>query len=111
MNKLIAAFITGQSGEGAVFLLVREGRIEGADLQGVEFEGEYQPVENGFKCNVGINVTKSGMLVQGKEVPEGFSYSVNFHLPTDFDALDYVTVSTPFGPVNSRFRTLKDMKK
>lgn len=111
IEGIYAAYMTGKEGAGfAMFIFVR-GRLIGVDPMGVNFEGTYQPVlDGGHIGKVSVNVPPGGTTVQGVSSGEsGISYEVEVTIPPDFLRRQFISISTPLGPVNVSLKKVRDV--
>lgn len=110
LDGFYAVFMTGLSGEGYTVLVFSDGKIVGVDPLGVTFDGSLEKVDGGFAGAVTVDAPPGGELIQGiKTGDRGLEYVVQLELPSDFLERDYVEIATPLGPVNARFKKMRDL--
>lgn len=110
MDGFYVGYFTGDAGNGLAMFIFLNGVIVGVDAGGVRFDGTYQSQGEGFKMAVTITAPPGGMLIQGVATGEsGLTYQVERLVPADLETLDYLTFPTPYGPVNARFKKLRDV--
>jgi hypothetical protein len=109
MDGFYAGYFTGTGGNGIAMFVLQNGVIVGVDAMGVKFDGNYEAVENGFRLKVKISAPAGGTLVQGMSTGStGLTYEIDTIIPGTLDSIPYLTIPTPFGPVNSKFKKLRD---
>lgn len=107
-----AVYVAGTDGNGLVLLILSEGKIAGADLLGVIFDGEYSRThgEEYYRTSIRVKAPPSATLVQGVTTgPSGIEYEISADLPLDFEAQPYVEILTPLGKLNARFKKLRGL--
>jgi len=103
-----SVYITGTGGNGIIVLVLRDGLIAGADPFGVCFDGRYKLTDKGCSAAIAVHAPPDGFLVQGVSTgPSGVNYELTTHLPIDFLEKEYISISTPLGPVNAKFKWLR----
>lgn len=110
MEGFYVGYFTGEAGNGLAMFTLREGVIVGVDALGVRFDGTYEPDKEGYKIAVKISAPPDGVLVQGISTgTTGLKYEVETTIPGAIDSVPYLTIPTPFGPVNVKFKKLRDV--
>jgi hypothetical protein len=112
IDGIYAVYITGQSGNGLIMLVLKSGLVTGADVTGTLFDGSYISNDGGrnFYIQSSVNAPPNGVTVQGVNTgPSGIIYNVNFVLPSNFDEVDFLEIQTPLGPVNAKFQKLRSV--
>lgn len=108
LQGFYSIYMASKAGESVAVVAMADDVICGAAMDGTTFDGTVSPAANGQQVRLKVVVPPSGYLIQDFEVgPEGLAYELSFTLPEDFAVRDYVTVQTPYGPVNARFRLLR----
>lgn len=109
MEGFYVGYFTGEAGNGLAMFTLLKGVIVGVDAQGVCFDGNYEPAEKGYKVLVKISAPPGGTLVQGVSTGTmGLKYEVETTIPGALETVPYLTIPTPFGAVNVKFKKLRD---
>ena len=109
MDGFYVGYFTGEAGNGLAMFTLLKGVIVGVDALGVNFDGSYEPAEQGYKIAVKITAPPGGMLVQGVSTgTTGLKYEIETLIPGPLDTVPYLTIPTPFGAVNVKFKKLRD---
>lgn len=106
------AYATGLQGNGVIMFVVMGGKIVGADIMGVRFDGTYTPTQDGggFDAIIKITAPAGQTLIQGISTgPVGLTYEVKTFLPHDLESVDFLKIPTQFGSVNARFQKLRGL--
>lgn len=106
-----AIYFAGTEGEGVGLLVIADGILVGVDGGGVKFDGKVAPEAdgNGFSGKVHVSAPPGMALIQGIATGEnGIEYDIGIHLPFDFQEIEYISISTPFGTVNAKFIKLRE---
>ena len=93
-------------------LMLSGGVIAGADTGGTRFDGPYDvdPGNRAINGSLKVQAPPNGFLLQGVPTGEqGLSYDIRFSLPENFGDLPFVTLETPYGPINVRFKKLRNL--
>jgi hypothetical protein len=111
IDGFYAAYLTGAAAYGLAILVLRNGRLVGADVAGTKISGTFEPAEGGGnRLRIEIVLQGGGLLIQGVQAPpEGESYSLDFVLPGDFLARPSLRIETKHGPINARFVRIGDV--
>lgn len=111
LDGFYSALFTGKSGEGSAMFILSDGTLVGADPLGVVFDGSYVPDgKGGFTGNVTVKAPPNGELVQGVTTgPDGLIYEVGVQIPSDFESRQFITLTTPLGPVNFSLKLLRGL--
>lgn len=107
-----AAYLTAAGGNGMVLMALRCGRLVGADLGGVKYDGTYVEKDGkGYKVEVLVTVPPNIPLVQGMSSgPSPEPYTLVASFPQDFASQPFVRIEGKYGPVNGRFVKLRDLE-
>jgi len=105
------AYLTGKAGQGLAILAFKKGRITGADMAGVLFDGEYSDLSSG---NIGISLSvrtpPNVTLIQGGTSGlEGLHTKLDFEIPADFSSQPFIRINGPRGPINTKLVKLRDL--
>jgi hypothetical protein len=110
MDGFYVGYFTGEAGNGLAMFTLLNGTIVGVDALGVRFDGSYTLEGQGYRIAVKITAPPGSMLVQGVSTGElGLKYEVETSIPGNLENVPYLTIPTPFGPVNVRFKKLRDV--
>lgn len=110
VDGFYSAFMSGMDGQGYALLVLRRGKIVGADPLGVTFDGNFtaEP-DGGWSGEVLVKAPAGGTLIQGVSTgPSGLSYSVPVRFPSNFDKQPFIHIETPLGPVNVKLTKIRD---
>lgn len=110
LDGFYALFYTGKISSGFAMIVLRNGIVTGADVSGGLYDGKY--TINADKLTVDgtmkLTMPPGIPLVTGAPAsPQTSSQEFPFSLPADFNEKT-VQVQTPTGPVNLRFRKIRD---
>lgn len=100
----------GTAGTGLGSLIFNQGRIQGADFGGVQYDGLYSPVpgDNCLNINVRATVPPGVWLVQGVPAQrKPYFFEIKGKIAVQGDTV--VTVQTRFGSVNVKFEFLRGL--
>lgn len=106
-----AVYFSGLHDAGFAMFIFSGGHIVGSDPMGVKFDGRYVPSEEGgYAALVAVDVPPNGTTVQGvTSGPTGLKYNVELSIPNKFWEKDFLTISTPLGPVNAKFNRVRGL--
>jgi hypothetical protein len=111
MDGFFAVYVTGRSGVSLVLLASKGGRLVGADIGGLKYDGEIasKPDGTGYTCRVTFKVPQGGALIAGGG-PAAAATDITLiaELPANFSEGPIVPIQTPTGPLNARFVKLRD---
>jgi hypothetical protein len=112
MDGFFATYVTGRAGVSMLLLAMRGGRIVGADVGGIKYDGEIAPKTDGtgFVGRLTFTVPPGRSLITGLE-PAATSrdIAIDFELPSNFADGPIIGIQTPTGPLNARFVKLRDI--
>jgi hypothetical protein len=109
VEGIYAVFFSGTASEGYGLLVFQNGKITGADPMGVIFDGYYE-IDTNIRARIDVKAPPNGTLIQGVTAgPEGLTYQAQVDLSMDFLEKPFVSVQTPLGPVNVRFKLLRGL--
>src|SRR6266404_3869456 len=109
MDGIYSITFRGATDWGFGMLLLRSGRIVGADVSGVLYDGTYRDEQGKMAVKVVITVPPGATLVQGGP-PRPQPYTVEFAAMLPERALEEgtpVLIQMPPGPVNVIFKFLR----
>lgn len=112
MDGFYVAYMTGHAGTSMLMLVIQHGIIVGADIGGLAYDGTIRDKGDGsgFRCSVVYNVPPSTELITGAAQSAEFQrIPIQFDIPRDFASGQILQIETPLGPVNARFRKLRDL--
>lgn len=110
IDGFYAAYFTGAADQGLAMLVFRNGTIVGTDVAAVTYEGTYRNTASGIDVNLEISVPANTLLVQGVNTgPQGDVSQLNFQLPPDFLLRPFIRIEAKHGPVNVKFRKLREI--
>jgi len=111
LEGFYVAYLSGNAGQGLVVLVFRKGRIVGADIVGVLFDGEYtELVDGALSISLLVKTPPNVSLRQGgTSGPQGAETTLNFEMPADFTSKKFNRIDGPRGAVNSRFVRLRGL--
>jgi hypothetical protein len=106
-----AVYMSSQSGEALAVLTLEKGIIRGAGLDSTCYDGSIKLSDNGFDVALHVAVPARLELIQGGSSGSiGLEFDLTFWLPTNFAECDFITIETPHGLVNARFRRLRGLE-
>jgi hypothetical protein len=109
MDGFYSVYFTGLVGSGFGLLMIKGGKIIGADTEGVLYDGSYFLTKNGLVGSVIFKAPPNVHLVTGpKSGEEGLEMAIDLNLPKNFGNGQTLRIDTPNGPVNAIFRKLRD---
>jgi hypothetical protein len=110
MNGIYLGYMTGMYGNGLALILIREGVIVGADAGGMMLDGSYSSAGHGYHVKVAISIPPGCVTIHGIPSGEkGLRYEVEANVPSNLESVPFLTFPTPFGPVNCRFKKIRDV--
>ncbi len=109
IEGIYAAYFAGAGGNGMGMFVFLNGVIAGADISGLNFEGNYEATDDGFIVGtVNYEMPPNSASVTGavaKDRP--IAISVPIKLPQDIDPDETYRLETPIGPLSARFKKLR----
>lgn len=106
-----AVYMASQGGEALAVITLDQGVIRGAGLDSTCYDGSIASSADGFDVELHVSVPADLDLIQGgSSGSAGLEFDLSFRLPVDFAQRDFITIETPHGLVNARFRRLRGMK-
>lgn len=111
MDGIYSITFRGATTWGMGVLLLEGGRITGADIAGVLYDGTYQSKEGTLVVKAELTVPPGATLVQGAPA-RAQQYTVPFQVSiSQKDIADGlpVLISMPPGPVNVIFKLLREL--
>jgi hypothetical protein len=112
MDGFYVAYMTGNAGTSVLLFVVMQGRLIGADVGGLKYDGTIQqkPDGSGFTCSIVYVVPAGGILITGAPPQsEAVRVPLTFDLPNGFTDGRVITIQTPLGPVNAKFEKIRDV--
>jgi hypothetical protein len=110
IDGFYVAYNTGESGSGLIVIVFQNAIATGADPFGVTYDGNYQFQNDHFYFHIKVSVPPNQGTVQGVSAgPTGLEYDIEFMLPLNFEELPFIAIQTPLGPVNVRFKKLREL--
>jgi hypothetical protein len=111
LDGFYAIFMASQGGEALAVITLDQGVICGAGLDSTRYDGAMMPGDGGFDVALHVFVPAELDLIQGgNSGSAGLEFDLAFWLPVDFAKRDFITIETPQGLVNARFRRLRGLK-
>jgi hypothetical protein len=113
MEGIYSVTFRGAVEWGFGMLLLRGGRIVGADVGGVLFDGSYRRHGDELKVDVVMTVPPGAVLVQGT-APKPKPYTVAFEDVVPMQSIrdgTPVLIQMPPGPVNIIFKLLRALEE
>lgn len=111
LDGFYAVYMSSRGGEALAVLMLDTGVIRGAGLDLTCYDGSMVSSGNGFDVVLHVSVPAELDLIQGGSSGNaGSEFDLAFRLPADFATRDFITVETPHGLVNARFRRLRGIK-
>jgi hypothetical protein len=111
IDGFYAIYMASQGGEALAVITLDHGVIRGAGLDTTCYNGAMTPADGGYDVTLHVSVPAELDLIQGgKSGSVGLEFDLAFWLPTDFAERDFITIETPHGLVNARFRRLRGLK-
>ena len=111
-DALYSAYLTGKTGFTTALLLFSRGVIIGMDIGAGVYDGEYRTAtDNGHLIGTLRFTLPAGIsTITGVTSPERqLTFSVPLDLPLPLDEESFVRIETGVGPVNVRFKKLRDV--
>jgi hypothetical protein len=111
LEGFYALFYTGEVSSGYAVLVLKGGIIAGADVSGGLYDGQYTVNYDQKNLNGTLRLTiPAGIaLVTGAPASEETStQDIPFSLPLDFADERVLQVQTATGPINLRFKKIRD---
>lgn len=110
IDGFYAAYLTGASGQGFAILVLRKGTIVGADAFGVQYDGTYKDIDNGYAVKLSFSIPPNTSLIQGVSTGAQIETSeIELQLPADFLAQPFIRFDEKHGPVNAKLVKLRDL--
>ncbi|MGV3576622.1 MAG: hypothetical protein ACO1O4_15975 [Devosia sp.] len=110
MEGFYAVYYTGQTGFGHAVLVMREGKIVGADVTGGVYDGTYTiEANNSVTVDIVLTVPPGTTLVTGQTLTTQHSQNIKANVVETFANGQTVPLQTPMGPVNAIFKKLRDL--
>jgi hypothetical protein len=111
IDGFYVAYLTGKAGSGFAMLILRNGKIIGADPLGVTYDGIYtSKTDDGYSVELESAWPPNIALILGGHTgPDGEAVQLNFDLGQNFTDKDYITIQTPRGPVNAKFVKIRNI--
>jgi hypothetical protein len=103
--------MASRGGEALAVLTLDKGVIRGAGLDSTCYDGSIKSSEKGFDVALHVAVPARMELIQGgSSGSAGLEFDLAFSLPKNFAECDFITIETPHGLVNARFRQLRGLE-
>lgn len=112
MEGFYVAYMTGMAGNSVILFVLRKGKIVGADIGGMKYDGTYKanPDGEGYKFSVAYVVPAGATLITGAPPsPTPQTIPLTFDLPNQFANGRVITIETPRGLVNAKFEKIRDL--
>lgn len=112
MDGFYIAYLTGSAGTSVLVFVLLNGKMVGADIGGMKYDGtiEANADGSGYKCSIVYVVPAGRALITGvppSRTPTAVPLSMD--LPREFADGRVITIETPFGAVNARFERVRDI--
>jgi hypothetical protein len=114
IDGIYGVFTTGTDGQGSFVIVLFDGIMCGADLEGVRYDGNYRMSEGlaSIKINFTVSIPPNCFTIQGVRTgASGLEYNVATQIPMNFYEIPFVSIETPIGPVNVKFRRLRELTR
>ena len=112
IDGIYLGFFTGALGSSFGVFLFKDGVIAGANAGGAVYDGHYENTEGGAFV-VGEVVLQAGenlALITGLTTGASpLKLSIPIKLPVTFSEEDVHRIEPPAGPVNARFKKVRDL--
>jgi hypothetical protein len=112
MEGIYSITFRGATGWGLGMLLLRGGRLTGADIGGIRYDGSYSVQSNELNIDAVLTVPPGATLVQGVP-PRPQAYEVPFKARVPQASVEEgkaVLVNMPPGPVNVIVKFLRSLE-
>jgi hypothetical protein len=110
IDGIYAAYLSSKVGQGFAMLVLRKGKLVGADAAGTTMDGSYVEDANVVSATIFVKTPPNISLLQGGlSGPEGESSEITFQMPHDFEKQPFVRVETKRGPVNAKLVKLRGL--
>lgn len=111
ISGFYTGYFAGSAGNGLALFVMRDGVLVGADVGGVQFDGNYAETNDGkLAGTVSVTVPPNATIVQGVTAPpQGMKYEVSISIPANFVDHPYIELVTPFGRVNVRMVKMREI--
>ncbi len=111
MDGIYAAYLSGRNGQSMVLLAIKGNKIVGADVGGLKYTGIINQISNGhLRCEIQYTIPPGVSLITGSgPVAKDVPVELVFELPSDFGGGPIVSIMTPFGPLNAKFKKLSNL--
>ncbi|MCA3312366.1 MAG: hypothetical protein ING24_13155 [Roseomonas sp.] len=111
LDGFYAVYMASRGGEALAVITIDQGVIRGAGLDATCYDGSLSSAVDGFVVSLHVSVPAELSLVQGgSSGSDGQNFVVSFRLPSDFAQRDFISIETPHGLVNAKFRRLRGLK-
>lgn len=104
IDGIYTAYMTGIAGQGIAMFVFTSGRIAGADVSGIIFEGDYEVSDQRVVGEIRYVMPPGTSSITGvtfEQPSEVLRVTVN--LPCDLKEGETYRIETTIGPVNARF--------
>jgi hypothetical protein len=111
LDGFYAVFYTGKISSGFAMIVLRNGVIAGADVSGGLYDGKYTPNADKRHVDATLKLTMPPGVALVTGVPasnETFIQEFPLSLPIDLNE-QMVKIQTPTGPVNLKFKKIRDL--
>jgi hypothetical protein len=103
IDGFYSVFLSGKSDNGFCMLIMRKGKIIGADVLGATYDGSIELTEGELEVTMNVRLLPYMPRIQGGvSGPFGESEEIIFRLPIDFASRNFVRIDTKRGPINAK---------
>ena len=104
IEGIYTVHLTGRADHGVVMFVLSQGKIAGADLNGLVYSGHYTSSEDLIEGVVTFTMPAESTMITGISFPNGpTEIRVPIRLPKVISPSVTYLVQTPIGPINAKF--------
>lgn len=104
IDGVYTAYLTGVAGQSLAMFVFFKGRVTGADMSGVVFDGSYRVTDEHVEGEISYRMPAESISITGATFEDQSEIlDVTFQLPTKIDHNETYRILTPIGPVNAKF--------
>lgn len=110
MEGFYVAYLAGRGGNTLLLFAVHSSILVGVDAGGMKYDGTVEKGPHGtFLLRIKYTISPGTSLITGVGgVAVPTPVSLDFSIPSNFEAGSIVTIQTPFGPINAKLEKLRD---
>lgn len=112
VDGFYALYFTGTAGSGLAMIALMRGIVAGVDVGGVTYDGKYTVDESRGIIEGQLTLTAPpGTPLVTRTHPESTpaTYHIPFSIPVNLEGHHIVRLETPTGPINARFKKIRDL--